>query len=82
MPKGLDKIEGDFKKLQPKLKPLTKEAALKQLKVIATTLDKCWDQEDALQEGWHTWETNYPAGHRLDWRATGLSCCTATARLE
>lgn len=50
MPKGLDKIEGDFKKLQPKLKPLTKEAALKQLKVIATTLDKCWDQEDALQE--------------------------------
>ncbi len=50
MPKGLDKIEGDFKKLQPKLKPLTKEAALKQLKAIATTLDKCWDQEDALQE--------------------------------
>ena len=37
-------------------------------------------QEDALQENWHTWETNYQAGHGLDWRATGLSCWSEPAR--
>ena len=50
MPKGLDKVEGDFKKLLPKLKPLTKAEAVKQLKAVATTLDKCWTLEDALRE--------------------------------
>ena len=39
-------------------------------------------QEDALQPGWHVWETNYQAGQGLDWRATGLSCWTETAQPE
>jgi len=49
MPKGLDKIEGDFKKLLPKLKPLTKADALKQLKSITLALNTCWDREDDLR---------------------------------
>ena len=39
-------------------------------------------QEDALQLGWHVWETNYQAGQGVDWRATGLSCWTETAQPE
>ena len=31
--------------------------------------------ENALEPGWHIWETNYtPAGE--NWRATGLRCVT------
>ena len=34
-------------------------------------------QEDALQPGWHEWETNHNAGQvGADWQATGLSCET------
>ena len=38
-------------------------------------------QEDALQPGWHEWETNYNAGQMgwppgADWQAIGLSCET------
>ena len=39
-------------------------------------------REDALQAGWHVWETNFQAGQGLDWRATGLSCWTETAQPE
>ena len=39
-------------------------------------------QEDALQQGWHEWESNYRAGGGSDWRATGLSCWTETAQPE
>ena len=41
-------------------------------------------QEDALQQGWHEWETNYQAGQgaATEWRATGLSCWTETAQPE
>ena len=39
-------------------------------------------QEDALQPGWHVWETNWQAGQGFDWRATGLSCWTETAQPE
>ena len=39
-------------------------------------------QENALQPGWHVWETNYQAGQGLDWRATGLSCWAETAQPE
>ena len=31
--------------------------------------------ENALEPGWHEWQTNYLAGQEgEDWRATGLSC--------
>jgi len=35
-------------------------------------------QEDALQPGWHEWETNFQAGQlgASDWRSTGLNCET------
>ena len=36
-------------------------------------------QENAVQPGWHEWETNYQAGSPglgADWRATGLTCQT------
>ena len=39
--------------------------------------------ENALEPGWHIWETNYaPAGQDQDqdWRATGLSCETTIWR--
>ena len=39
-------------------------------------------QENALLPGWHEWESNYRAGEGSDWRATGLSCWTETARVQ
>ena len=34
-------------------------------------------QENALEVGWHKWESNYQADQGgADWRATGLSCET------
>ena len=34
-------------------------------------------QEDALQPGWHEWETNHNAGQvGANWQATRLSCAT------
>ncbi|WP_420004023.1 hypothetical protein [Arenibacterium sp. LLYu02] len=48
MPKGLDKIEGDLKKLLPKMKPLTKVEGLKLVKAISSALDTCWDLEEKL----------------------------------
>ena len=36
--------------------------------------------ENALEPGWHEWQTNYLAGQALQqgqgWRAIGLSCLT------
>ena len=33
--------------------------------------------EDALQPGWHEWQTNYKAeSGQSDWQATGSSCMT------
>ena len=34
-------------------------------------------QEDALQPGWHEWETNQDG-----WQATGLSCATTHLVLQ
>ena len=36
-------------------------------------------REAALEEGWHTWETNWNVASRArpDWRATGLCCQTS-----
>ena len=39
-------------------------------------------QDDAVQPGWHVWETNWQAGQGFDWRATGLSCWTETTQLQ
>lgn len=50
MSKGLEKIDGDLKKLLPKLKPLSKVEGLKQLKAISAALDACWELEDKLVE--------------------------------
>ena len=33
-------------------------------------------QENALEAGWHRWETNYAVPAGVDWRDTGLSCQT------
>ena len=37
--------------------------------------------ENALEPGWHEWQTNYLAGKGgEEWRATGLSCQTTVLR--
>ena len=38
--------------------------------------------ENAVEPGWHEWETNWSAGQALqeNWRATGLSCLTTVLR--
>ena len=38
--------------------------------------------ENAVEPGWHEWETNWLAGQALQekWRATGLSCLTTVLR--
>ena len=37
-------------------------------------------RENAVEEGWHEWETNWRARWGSDWRATGLSCQTTLLR--